>query len=59
VPGPAGELNSSAPKVSYRHWSVARYQKGVAGCWRAGRFQSSAKATVCQPVSGRTFSWPT
>jgi len=38
---------------------VARYQYGVAACWRGGRFQSSAKAIVEKPVIVRTFSWPT
>jgi hypothetical protein len=36
-----------------------RNQNGVVACWRGGRFQSSAKASVDQPVIGRTFSWPT
>ena len=53
APLPAGEMNSSASKLSCRHWSLIRYQKGVAGCWRGGRNQSRAKATVIQPVIGR------
>jgi chromosome segregation and condensation protein ScpB len=38
-------------------WTLA--QAEVEFIWRGGRPQSSAKASGCQPVCGRSFSWPT
>src|SRR6185437_211290 len=54
-PSPAGEANVAAPNVSYRHWSVARYQYAVPIICRGGRTQSRDIASAACPVTGRTF----
>ncbi|CAM5379787.1 hypothetical protein SVIOM342S_06699 [Streptomyces violaceorubidus] len=59
VPGAVGDARASAAWDSYRHWPECRYQYGVPAICREGLTQSAAEDSCCQPVYGRTFSWPT